>query len=123
MSIRVSEKTRQQLETLKYELNLSNYDEVIKLAIKNIPHIVKTEVKPPVFVLNSITKNKEFEKRVYWDDLEKAKTGDIFKYGSDDVFISEEFATVLFKDENGVFIRLTKKDTYDTYEDVIYYSL
>lgn len=132
--IRISDKNNDALKEIKREYDLNSIDESIALTIKNTPLPVGIETEPPAFILEAEDwdiKPNHWENRVSWNDLRNSKTGDIFdcEVKSNIKPSKDMMATILFKDENGVFIRFdwwlypkNENELNEAYSDIAYYS-
>lgn len=130
MSIRLKDETIEGLKEIKEIYDVSSLDKAAKIAIKNTPTPVDIVEQPPAFLLKATTdtiKSLTHETIVTWNMLRESKQGDIFGLKKDMPLKFLEYATVLFKDENGVFIKFETKEIYKNTEkieliNVAYYS-
>ncbi|MDR1018910.1 MAG: hypothetical protein LBM02_09445 [Lachnospiraceae bacterium] len=128
MSIRLKEDTIEAFREIKEIYELKSLDEAAKLAIHNTPISADIVKQPPAFILRLFEEDDYdsfFQETVTWSMLKKSNQGDVFDF--EDILKEDaskfETATVLFKDDKGVFIRfeLHEKDE-ESVVDVAFYS-
>lgn len=130
MSIRLNDETIEGLKEIKEVYELKSLNEATQVAIKNTPTPVDIVEQPPAFILKLITDTKmplTHETIVTWNMLRESKQGEVFGLKKDMPLKFLEYATVLFKDENGVFIKFETKEIKKNIEtieliNVAYYS-
>lgn len=127
MGVRLNKDTIEALKEIKEIYDLRSIDSATKLAIRNTPLPVDIVTQPPAFILKLFDMDEEsyFEEIVTWDMLKNSKQGDIFD--CEEILKEDtskfETATVLFKDDKGVFIKFElHRINEEPIVDVVFYS-
>lgn len=121
-SIQIKEDSLKILKSLKTEQNLSSISEAIDYVLASVPEQLKIEHQPPARILEARSwdfSTNYWEKRITWDELKSANKGDDFicEVPKNVTASTEEVATVIYKDFDGVFLLITRYEYPANYEN------